>query len=92
MKTTLKAMSIVAKVLVAIFAVIGVFLTIVVSISTKVFFDHAIEEMEEDGIDSDDVVARASVAVMNDEEFYENPIIDIFGNVAARIFELFLKF
>ena len=93
MKTALKVLSIVAKVLVAIMAVIGVLMFIVMIISTKVFVGHVNDVLDED-IDKDalDIASEASARSFADARLMENPIIRFASKVIAPIVHLFWKF
>ena len=93
MKTALKILSIVAKVLVTIFAAIGVLMFIVMIISTKVFVGHVNDVLDED-IDKDalEIASEASARSFADANLMENPVVLFASKVIAPIVHLFWKF
>ena len=95
MKTLKVLATIVAKVLVAIFAAIGMLMFIVTIISTKVFVGHVNDVLDEDGgIEKDgiEIASEASARSFADANLMENPIILVASKVIAPIVHLFWKF
>lgn len=93
MKTLFNIIATIAKVIVAIMAVIGVLMFIVMIISTKVFVGHVNDVLDED-IDKDalDIASEASARSFADANLMENPVVLFASKVIAPIVHLFWKF
>lgn len=97
MKTTMKIMSIILKSITVIMAIIGVVLTAVTVITTKTFFSHVDDIIDEDLMDEDEkdaieIVSEAYGKAVVDDRVMNNPIIKIASKVFAPVVHLFWKF
>ena len=94
MKIALKTLSIIVKVITSIMAIIGVIMTGVVIISTKMYFKHVDNIIDEDGIDADEdeIASKACARSILDDDFNNNPVILLAAKVFAPVVHLVTKF